>query len=798
MFNTKEEFKYEFSKRIIESYGRTVEEAHLTEKFMVLETMVRDYASVNWAMTKMAVQAKQQKQVHYFSMEFLVGRLLVNNMMNLGIYEIAKEGLADYGINIHDLEELESDAGLGNGGLGRLAACFMDSLASLSYPAFGNTIRYDYGFFKQKIENGYQVEVPDQWLRLGNMWEVRKPKHATEVKFWGKVIWDDATGGWKHVDYEAVRAVPYDMPIVGNDTKVTNTLRLWKAEPSENIPTNKDFRQYAQEVNDICQTLYPDDSTHAGRVLRLKQQYFFVCAGINSIIRAHLRVYPDLTNFHEKNVIQLNDTHPVLVIPELMRVLLDDYFYDWDDAWNIVTKTVAYTNHTVMAEALEKWPQDMVRSLLPRLYMIIEEINRRFKYDVDHRGLCGIFNNVSILKEGQVHMANLAVVGSHSVNGVAKLHSEILVNDVFKDFVTIYPDKFNNKTNGITHRRWLLFSNPQLTQLLEETIGDEFKTNPEKLEDLMEHVEDEALQAKFMDVKLERKKILAAYVKENLGIDIDVNSIFDCQAKRLHAYKRQLLNIFHVMYLYLRMKQDPSFRIYPRTFFYSAKAAASYDLAKEIIKLINMVANVVNNDPEISKYMKVVFIPNYSVSIAEILLNAADVSEQISTAGKEASGTGNMKYMMNGAITLGTLDGANVEIVERVGYENAEIFGLHVEDINELRHENSYNAWNLYNSSYNIRMVIDSLKNCTWSNDPNEFKLINNDLMMRNDEFFVLADFDAYVYAQEKVQARYMDKSRWAKTMLVNIAKSGYFSSDRTISEYAKEIWNLKPLSFED
>lgn len=798
MFNTKEEFKYEFSKRIIESYGRTVEEAHLTEKFMVLETMVRDYASVNWAMTKMAVQAKQQKQVHYFSMEFLVGRLLVNNMMNLGIYEIAKEGLADYGINIHDLEELESDAGLGNGGLGRLAACFMDSLASLSYPAFGNTIRYDYGFFKQKIENGYQVEVPDQWLRLGNMWEVRKPKHATEVKFWGKVIWDDATGGWKHVDYEAVRAVPYDMPIVGNDTKVTNTLRLWKAEPSENIPTNKDFRQYAQEVNDICQTLYPDDSTHAGRVLRLKQQYFFVCAGINSIIRAHLRVYPDLTNFHEKNVIQLNDTHPVLVIPELMRVLLDDYFYDWDDAWNIVTKTVAYTNHTVMAEALEKWPQDMVRSLLPRLYMIIEEINRRFKYDVDHRGLCGIFNNVSILKEGQVHMANLAVVGSHSVNGVAKLHSEILVNDVFKDFVTIYPDKFNNKTNGITHRRWLLFSNPQLTQLLEETIGDEFKTNPEKLEDLMEHVEDEALQAKFMDVKLERKKILAAYVKENLGIDIDVNSIFDCQAKRLHAYKRQLLNIFHVMYLYLRMKQDPSFRIYPRTFFYSAKAAASYDLAKEIIKLINMVANVVNNDPEISKYMKVVFIPNYSVSIAEILLNAADVSEQISTAGKEASGTGNMKYMMNGAITLGTLDGANVEIVERVGYENAEIFGLHVEDINELRHENSYNAWNLYNSSYNIRMVIDSLKNCTWSNDPNEFKLINNDLMMRNDEFFVLADFDAYVYAQERVQARYMDKSRWAKTMLVNIAKSGYFSSDRTISEYAKEIWDLKPLSFED
>ena len=801
LFESKDSFKENFKEAVSDAYGRDFEDTYPEERYIVLGNMIRDFAGEHWRETKNAIKKTEAKQLYYFSMEFLMGRLMTSNLMNLNIYDVVKDGLKDLGMDINDMENIESDAGLGNGGLGRLAACFMDSLASLDLAGHGNCIRYRYGLFKQKIENNQQVELPDCWLKNGNVWEVWKPQHAVKVKFGGYVDgYMDGYGKFHaqhHPDF-VVRAVPYDEPIVGYHTTTTNTLRLWDAEVDEDSVNSGGLNEYLNQVTAITANVYPDDSTIEGKRLRLTQEYFFVCAGIDQIIRSHLRVYPSLDNLGDKVAIQLNDTHPVLVIPELMRVLLDDYFYDWDDAWNIVTKTVAYTNHTVMAEALEKWSQDMVRSLLPRLYMIIEEINRRFKYDVDHRGLCGIFNNVSILKEGQVHMANLAVVGSHSVNGVAKLHSEILVNDVFKDFVTIYPNKFNNKTNGITHRRWLLFSNPQLTQLLEETIGDEFKTNPEKLEDLMAHVEDEDLQAKFMDVKLERKKILAAYVKENLGIDIDVNSIFDCQAKRLHAYKRQLLNIFHVMYLYLRMKQDPSFRIYPRTFFYSAKAAASYDLAKEIIKLINMVANVVNNDPEISKYMKVVFIPNYSVSIAEILLNAADVSEQISTAGKEASGTGNMKYMMNGAITLGTLDGANVEIVERVGYENAEIFGLHVEDINELRHENSYNAWNLYNKSYNIRMVIDSLKNCTWSNDPNEFKLINNDLMMRNDEFFVLADFDAYVYAQEKVQARYMDKSRWAKTMLVNIAKSGYFSSDRTISEYAKEIWDLKPLSFED
>ncbi len=594
-----------------------------------------------------------------------------------------------------------------------------------------------------------------------------------------------------------VRAVPYDEPIVGYHTKTTNTLRLWDAEVDEDSVQSGNLSKYLNDVLALTTNVYPDDSTTDGKKLRLKQEYFFVCAGINQIIESHLRVYPSLDNLPEKVAIQLNDTHPVLVIPELMRVLMDDYNYDWDPAWDIVRRTVAYTNHTVMAEALEKWPQDMMRELLPRVYMIIEEIDRRFRYEIEHQGKGYLASQVGILKDNQVHMAHLAIVGSHSVNGVAKIHTQILIDDVMSAFAGLYPGRFNNKTNGVTHRRWLLYSNPQLARLIEDTIGDGFIKDPEQLTRLMVHVDDPRLQERFMQVKRERKEILAKYVKDTLNIDIDIDSIFDCQAKRLHAYKRQLLNIFHIMHLYLRMKKDPNFRIYPRTFFFSAKAAPSYALAKEIIKLINMVADKVNNDPEISRFMKVVFIPNYSVSVAEILLNAADVSEQISTAGKEASGTGNMKYMMNGALTLGTLDGANVEIVEQVGYDNAEIFGLHVEDINELRKENSYNVWNLYNNNANIREVIESLKNNTWSNDPNEFQQIYNDLMLRNDEFFVLADFEAYIYAQSLVQQMYEDRSRWARMMLVNIAKSGYFSSDRTIREYANEIWGLTPIPFD-
>ena len=802
LFESKDSFKESFKEAVSDAYGRDFEDTYPEERYIVLGNMIRDFAGEHWRETKNAIKKTESKQLYYFSMEFLMGRLMTSNLMNLNIYDVVKDGLKDLGMDINDMENIESDAGLGNGGLGRLAACFMDSLASLNLAGHGNCIRYRYGLFKQKIENNQQVELPDCWLKNGNVWEVWKPQHAVKVKFGGYVDgYMDGYGKFHaqhHPDF-VVRAVPYDEPIVGYHTTTTNTLRLWDAEVDEDSVNSGGLNEYLNQVTAITANVYPDDSTIEGKRLRLTQEYFFVCAGIDQIIRSHLRVYPSLDNLGDKVAIQLNDTHPVLVIPELMRVLLDDYFYDWDDAWNIVTKTVAYTNHTVMSEALEKWPMDYIRNLLPRIAMIIEEIDRRFtQYVWEHcNGDQGMVERVRVIQNNTVHMANLAIVGSHSINGVAKIHSEILKDDLFRDFYQLFPERFSNKTNGITPRRWMLYNNPQEKKFLDELIGKKYEVDFKKFEDLMKYVDDPATQDAFLKVKQERKEILAKYIEEKTGIVVDPASIFDSQAKRLHAYKRQLLNIFHVMYLYLRMKQDPSFRIYPRTFFYSAKAAASYDLAKEIIKLINMVANVVNNDPEISKYMKVVFIPNYSVSIAEILLNAADVSEQISTAGKEASGTGNMKYMMNGAITLGTLDGANVEIVERVGYENAEIFGLHVEDINELRHENSYNAWNLYNKSYNIRMVIDSLKNCTWSNDPNEFKLINNDLMMRNDEFFVLADFDAYVYAQEKVQARYMDKSRWAKTMLINIAKSGYFSSDRTISEYAKEIWDLKPLSFE-
>jgi starch phosphorylase len=793
MFKTKEEFKYEFSKRIIESYGRTVEESHITEKFMVLETMVRDYASVNWAMTKMITKTNYQKQVHYFSMEFLIGRLLVNNMMNLGIYEIAKEGLADYGINIHDLEELESDAGLGNGGLGRLAACFMDSLASLSYPAFGHTIRYEYGLFKQKIENGYQVEVPDQWLKLGNMWEVRKPKHAVDVKFWGHTVWNEQTGKWDHVDAECVRAVPYDMPVVGNDTTVTNTLRLWHAEPSENIPSNKDFRQYATEVSDICQNLYPDDSTLAGRTLRLKQQYFFVSAGVRSIVRAHLRVYPSLKNFHEKNVIQLNDTHPVLVIPELMRIFIDEYDMEWDEAWEITKQTCAYTNHTILSEALEKWPVSTMQSLLPRIYQIIEEINRRFigyvKQKSDHDD--DLLNRVMIIKDGQVHMAHLAIAGSFSVNGVARLHTQILMEQEMKDFHFLYPDKFNNKTNGITHRRWLAYSNPQLSSLINETIGEDWIKHPEQLEKLMDFTHDSIVQGKFLNVKQQRKQILADYILEHNGIAVDTNSIFDIQVKRLHAYKRQLLNIMHVIYLYQELKSNSDFKIVPRTFIFGAKAAPAYYFAKKVIKLINSVADVVNNDPETKDYLKVVFIENYGVTIAEKIMPAADVSEQISTAGKEASGTGNMKFMMNGAITLGTLDGANVEIAERVGDDNVIIFGLKDNEINDLRTNGRYNAWDYYNNNPKIKRVVDSLVDGTFHESREEFRMIFEELMNRNDEYFLFADFESYVEAQHKVNELYKDRQNWAKMCLVNIAQSGFFSSDRTIEDYVADIWKL-------
>lgn len=799
MFSNSDEFKEEYKRRIVAKYGRSIEQSHMTEKYMVLGEMIRDFASENWKSSKEEIASKEQKQMHYFSMEFLMGRLLTNNLMNLGIYDIVRKGLSDLDIDINELEDMESDAGLGNGGLGRLAACFLDSLASLNLPGHGNCIRYQYGLFKQDIVNNEQVELPDNWMKLGNVWEVRKPKHAVNIKFGGTVdMWmgEDGKAIVNHIPDMVVRAIPYDVPVVGYDTKLTNTLRLWSAEVADEAVNSKNLSNYLHEVEEINMNVYPDDSTEHGKLLRLKQQYFFVCAGLTAILKAHLRTYPSLDNLADKISVQLNDTHPVLCVPELMRLLMDEYGYGWDQAWDITTKTMSYTNHTVLSEALEKWPINYVQTLLPRIYMIIEEIDHRFKYQVGHDyGHPELVNEVAILKDGQVHMAHLAIVGSHSVNGVAALHTKILMEDVMKSFHTIYPNKFNNKTNGITHRRWLLYSNPQLTDLLTSYIGDGFKKDPDQLTQLMKHVDDEKLQDAFLNVKKERKEILAQYIKEQTGIEVDVNSIFDIQAKRLHAYKRQLLNVMHIIYLYQRMKEDASFSITPRTFIFAAKAAPSYVFAKEVIKLIHCVADKVNNDLHVSKMMKVVFLPNYGVSMAEILQNAADVSEQISTAGKEASGTGNMKFMMNGAITLGTMDGANVEIVEHVGFENAEIFGLRADDVALIKLDNMYNAWDKYNQNPALQKVITSFTDGTFSNHGNDFKTIYNELMFKNDEYLLLADFDAYVHAQNNVQNRYADKKSWARMCLVNIAQSGFFSSDRTIKQYAEEIWNIQPVT---
>jgi glycogen phosphorylase len=793
MFKNKTEFISEFTQRIEQKYGRSVSESHMTEKYLILGEMIRDYASLNWKASKEEVTARQSKQMFYFSMEFLIGRLLSNNMMNLGIYEMVKEALADMNININMLEEMEADAGLGNGGLGRLAACFLDSLASTNLAGHGNCIRYEYGLFKQLIKDGAQVEVPDQWMKLGNVWEVRKPKHAVEVKFWGRIEMAKGENGKikiNHLDCEHVRAVPYDIPIIGHETKMTNTLRLWHPEASENLPKNKDFRVYLAELSAISQNVYPDDSTLEGRFLRLKQQYFFISAGVQAIIKAHLRTYKTLDNLPDKNIIQLNDTHPVLVIPELMRILMDEYGYDWDNAWKIVNQSVAYTNHTVMAEALEKWPIDFVQRLLPRIYMIVEEINRRHREYLRAKGYDAFtIEQMSIIRDGMIHMATLAIVASTSVNGVAKLHTEILKHQVFKFFYDDQPQKFNNKTNGITHRRWLLYSNPQLTNLLDSKISTAYHHEPEKLEDLMTWVNDTTTQQEFLAVKRVRKQILADYILQTTGIKVDVNSIFDVQAKRLHAYKRQMLNVMHIIYLYQQLLKDPTKTFTPRTFIFGAKSAPAYVFAKAVIKVIHLVANVVNNDPLVNNRIKVVFIPNYRVSVAEILMNAADVSEQISTAGKEASGTGNMKFMMNGAITLGTLDGANVEIDELVGSENDVIFGLTEDQVRKVLN-NGHDVWQDYQNDPVIKQVMDSLIDGTFGKD-NELKIVFDEIMYHNDEYLLLKDFQSYVQAQQRVEQLYQDQQRWSKICLINIAKSGYFSSDRTIKQYAQEIWQL-------
>ena len=798
MFTNKEEFKEAFKTKLIETYGTTVELTHPTEKYMVLGEMTRDYASVNWKDTKVVINNQEAKQVYYFSMEFLLGKSLTSNLKNLGIYDMVFEGLKELGIDYQDLADIECDAGLGNGGLGRLAACFMDSAASLNYPINGNCIRYQYGLFRQKIdEQGNQVEVPDMWLKIGNAWEIRKPKHAVDVKFYGNVEMhadEDGTLHFEHVNAEHIMAVPYDMPMIGANTKMTNTLRLWSAEPAESAPVGSDFRKYLADVSEICLNVYPDDSTQEGKFLRLKQQYFFVCAGINSIIKSHMKKYGTLENLGEKVAIQLNDTHPVLVIPELMRVLMDDYEYTWEEAQNITLHTVSYTNHTVMQEALETWPIDFVRRLLPRIYMIIEEIDNRIATYISRQypDKYYMVGRVRPIQNGVVHMARLAVLYSHSVNGVAEIHSEILKNDLFRDYYRIWPERFSNKTNGITPRRWFLYANPELTSLIDQRIGTGYHSNFNELNGLLNYVDDEQTQKEFLEVKAKRKEILAAYIEKQTGIVVDPTSIFDVQAKRLHAYKRQFLDVLHIIYLYQKIKSDSSFTMTPHTYIFAAKAAPSYVFAKKVIKLINRMSMVINNDPDVRGMIKVVFLPNYCVSMSEIMMCGADVSEQISTAGKEASGTGNMKFMMNGAVTLGTLDGATVEIDRLVGRENDVIFGLTVDDIPSFR--DNYRAWDYYMNDWRINRAMNSLIDGTWGDD---FRIIYDEILTKNDEFLVLADFDSYVQAQEEIERRYADKNAWAKTCLINIAKSWYFSSDRTIRQYAEDIWHIQPIDIE-
>ena len=797
MFKNKAEFKKEFTRRLVESYGCTVEETHPTEKYVALAKMVRDYANVNWRDTKVAAKDADAREIYYFSIEFLIGRMLTSNLQNLGIYDMVVEGLQELNIDYNELAEYELDPGLGNGGLGRLAACFMDSGASLNYPLNGNCIRYKSGLFKQYINHeGEQVEVPDYWMKYGNPWEIRKPKHAVEVNFYGQIETSyDHNGNmhFQHINPIRVVAVPYDMAIIGANTKTTNTLRLWSAEPSEESGT-ANTRDYLSLVDDITEKLYPDDSTDEGKYLRLMQEYFFVSAGVNSIVRSHLKQNPTLKNLGKKVAIQMNDTHPVLVIPELLRVLMDDYGFSWDDAWDIVKETVSYTNHTVMSEALEKWPVNIMSNLLPRIYMIIQETDRRFVMWLSDR--CGndhdMIQRLRIIKENNVHMANLAVIGSNHVNGVAEIHTEILKNDLFRDFYHLFPERFTNKTNGITPRRWMFYSNPQLRELLDKKIGTSYQSNYKDFEKLMDFVDSKSTQEEFLKIKHERKEILANYILRNTGVHVDPDSIFDAQSKRLHAYKRQLLNIMQIIYRYERIKEDPNYRMPKHTYIFAAKAASSYTFAKKVIKLINNVANVVNNDPDVKDMIKVIFLPNYNVSMAEVLVPGTDVSEQISTAGKEASGTGCMKFMMNGAVTIGTMDGANVEIDRRVGRENDVIFGLRVEDIDRIKY--SYSAKEYYDNDIRIRKVMDTFTDAVWSDNPDDFRLIYNELMTKNDEFFVLADFDAYVKAQEKIEELYQDRHQWAKMCLINIAKSGYFSSDRTIEQYVKDIWKVKKL----
>ena len=805
----KEAFKQSVKDNVKFLYRKTLEEATQEQIFQAVSYTVKDVIIDNWLETQNAYDEQDPKVLYYMSMEFLMGRALGNNLINLGAYGEVQEALEELGLDLNCLEDQEPDPALGNGGLGRLAACFLDSLATLNYCAYGCGIRYRYGMFKQKIENGFQIEAPDNWLKNGYPFELRRPEYAKEVHFGGyvRVEYDHATGQNKfiHEGYQAVKAIPYDMPIVGYNNKVVNTLRIWDAEPIVDFELDSfdkgDYKKAVEQENlarNIVEVLYPNDNHYAGKELRLKQQYFFVSASIQAAIEKYKKNHSDIRKLYEKVCFQMNDTHPTVAVAELMRILLDEEGLGWDEAWAVTTKCCAYTNHTIMSEALEKWPIELFSRLLPRVYHIIEEINRRFILDIQAKypGNYEKIKKMAIIYDGQVKMAHLAIVAGFSVNGVARLHTEILKNQELHDFYEMMPEKFNNKTNGITQRRFLLHGNPLLAKWVTDHIGPDWITDLPQLKKLAVYADDEKALQEFMNIKYQNKVRLAKYILEHNGVEVDPHSIFDVQVKRLHEYKRQLLNILHVIYLYNQIKQHPEMDFYPRTFIFGAKASAGYHTAKKIIKLINSVADVVNNDASINGKLKVVFIENYRVSNAEMIFAAADVSEQISTASKEASGTGNMKFMLNGAPTLGTMDGANVEIVEEVGAENAFIFGLSSDEVINYENNGGYDPNVIYNTDGDIRQVLMQLINGTFSDDTELFRdlydsLLNTKNTDRPDRYFILADFRAYAEAQKRVEEAYRDEKRWAKMALLNTANSGKFTSDRTIQEYVDDIWKL-------
>lgn len=784
--------------------GKNLGDATNKDIYIALTTIVNDEVMPHWAATQKTYKEKSCKQLYYLSMEFLIGRLLRNNLLNCGLLNVTQEALQKLGFKLEDVLEEEEDAGLGNGGLGRLAACFLDSLASLQYPGHGYGIRYRYGLFEQRIIHGQQVELPDNWLKEPYPWEVRKEEDAICVQFRGKVHMMKRMDGsleFKYEDTDKVLAVPYDIPVVGYQNKTVNTLRLWSAEPVyENDPSSNLHNEYYHDldlqhkIGQISGFLYPDDSSYEGKELRLKQQYFLVSATIQNIIREYKKNHKlPISRLPEKVVIQINDTHPSLAIPEMMRILMDEEGLGWDDAWHITTNVFAYTNHTIMSEALETWPIDMIQNLLPRIYMIIHEINERFCKMLwfDFPEMREKIPEMAVIAYDKVHMARLSIVGSFSINGVAKLHTEILKSKVMKHFYNVFPDRFNNKTNGITHRRWLLQINPNLAKLISDVIGPQWIERPKHLIHLLRYSKDAALLEKFAKVKHENKKLLGQFIYERTGITVDPNSIFDVHIKRLHEYKRQLLNVFHIIYLYNELKDHPNQDIVPRTFIFAAKAAPSYYLAKEIIKLINEVASIVNNDPTINDKIKVIFLENYNVSLAERIIPAADVSEQISTASKEASGTGNMKLMMNGALTIGTLDGANVEICELVGEKNIFIFGLTAEEVLKYYEHGGYKPRDIYNTDYRVRRIMDQLNEGKFGRPDIEFKDIYYNILYHNDPYFVLKDFEPYLEAHELIDQTYRDRFTWQSMSVTNIAHSGKFSSDQTIQEYVNDIWRI-------